>query len=68
MESHMAKKKNPISNPIAKIMRRGQNMIHKHHKQEVREYVILGWLAVIVGMIAGIGAVVFRYLAELAIT
>jgi len=34
------------------------------HRQEIKEYVILGWLAVIVGMIAGIGAVIFRYLIK----
>ncbi|MCK5037527.1 MAG: chloride channel protein [Thermoplasmata archaeon] len=58
----MAKNNNLTSNPITRVMRRGQNMIHKHHKQEVKEYAILGWLAIIVGMIAGIGAVVFRYM------
>ncbi|KYK30366.1 MAG: hypothetical protein AYK23_01175 [Candidatus Proteinoplasmatales archaeon SG8-5] len=36
----------------------------KLRQQEIKEYVILSWLAVIVGMIAGIGAVIFRYLIK----
>ncbi len=36
--------------------------MRKNHRQETKEYIILGWLAVIVGMLAGIGAAVFRYL------
>ncbi len=58
----MDKEKKAISNPITRVMWRGQKMIHKHHNQEVKEYLIMGWLAVIVGMIAGIGAVVLRFL------
>ncbi len=58
----MTKERKPTKNPVTKAMRQGQDMIHDHHKQDVREYAILGWLAVIVGMIAGIGAVVFRYM------
>lgn len=47
-----------------KISKRTRNRERKIHKQEIKEYVILSWLAVIVGMIAGIGAVVFRYLIK----
>ena len=45
-----------------KVARRKKMREKKNHRQETKEYIILGWLAVIVGMLAGIGAAIFRYL------
>jgi CIC family chloride channel protein len=49
------------STKVSRQKRREERKIHRH---EIKEYLVLGWLAVIVGMIAGIGAVVFRYLIK----
>ncbi len=45
-----------------KVFKQRKQRSKSVHRQEIKEYIVLGWLAVIVGMIAGIGAVIFRYL------
>jgi CIC family chloride channel protein len=44
------------------VSKKRKERTKQQHRQEIRQYVILSWLAIIVGMFAGIGAVLFRYL------
>ncbi len=53
-----------IPNPIP-IPRRVDRMTKEQRRRDTREYVMLGMLAVVVGIIGGFAAIVFRYLINL---